>query len=213
MFDYQAGEKFKLTLIMVGFAGLMAGMFFTMLLLPTPEPTAARHRARPKYADNPDITGRAPLPGNGAGGAQAAQPNDGMPMPPANPVDPGTAQTLIQQWLPYAWDLSAGSAKNSQAQAMAYMTADCAVAYRQNIWTDDLAKQIEQSSLQSSFQLHALQTSAQQADGSVVVFVQGQQILTVPGKGQRTRPVNLKYLVKQTAEGIRIAGIEEGGPN
>ena len=56
MFDYQAGEKYKLTLIMVGFAGLMAGMFFTMLLMPTPEPQSHQRQA-PKWASNPDVTG------------------------------------------------------------------------------------------------------------------------------------------------------------
>ncbi len=38
MFDYQAGEKYKLTLIMVAIAGLMAGAFFTILFSAGPEP-------------------------------------------------------------------------------------------------------------------------------------------------------------------------------
>jgi hypothetical protein len=46
MFDYQAGEKYKLTLIMVGFAGLMAGMLFTLVLMPQQEsPRRGKHHS------------------------------------------------------------------------------------------------------------------------------------------------------------------------
>ncbi len=57
MFDYQAGEKYKLTLIMVAIAGVMAGMFFTVLLMPTPEAPQARKRQHQPWMDNPDVTG------------------------------------------------------------------------------------------------------------------------------------------------------------
>ena len=46
-------------------------------------------------------------------------------------------------------------------------------------------------------------------DGTVVILVRGEQILDVPGKGQQARAVNVEYLVKNTAEGLRIAGISE----
>ena len=59
MFDYQAGEKYKLTLIMVALAGMMAGAFFTILLSAGPEP--ARVRPHAAYLDNPDITGGKPI--------------------------------------------------------------------------------------------------------------------------------------------------------
>src|SRR6202021_3110938 len=56
MFDYQAGEKYKITLIMVALAGLMAGAFFTILLSSSgTEP--ARTRPRAAYMDDPDING------------------------------------------------------------------------------------------------------------------------------------------------------------
>ena len=212
MFDYQAGEKFKLTLIMVGFAGLMAGMFFTLILMPTPEP--AKHKQRPKWANDPDITGgiRAPAPAlsaqqavaQGSAAAPAAQ-------TPYTPVDVSAALSLIENWLNYAWDMSAASARQSQERAIQYMTPECAIAYRQNVWTDDIAKQIEQSGLQSRFNAQVVKAGGLQADGSMVVFVEGQQVLTVPGKGDRVRAVKLEYLLKQTPDGIRIAGISESG--
>jgi hypothetical protein len=212
MFDYQAGEKFKLTLIMVGVAGLMAGMFFAMLLMPTPEP--ARHRGAPRWAADPDVTGRAvgapqayapgseQAPGPGAAQAQASP-----------PVDQAAGMSLMQSWLPLAWDMSAGSAKQSQEKAITYMTPECAMAYRQNVWTEEIARQIEASGLKSSFRTTSVKSGGNQPDGTMIVYVEGQQILSVPGKGDRVRDVKLEYLVKQTQDGIRVAGISETGAN
>ena len=217
MFDYQAGEKFKLTLLMVGFAGVMAGMFFTMLLMPTPEPEQRKH-APPKWSSDPDITGRPRLPapigaaqeaarqGNGAANAAEQQQQQAYA-----PVDQAAGLSLVESWINLAWDMSANSARQSQEKAIAYMTPDCATAYRQNVWTAEMAKQIEDAGLQSSFKASNVRSGGPQQDGSLVVFVEGQQVLTVPGKGNRIRPVKLEYLLKQTPEGIRIAGISEGG--
>jgi len=203
MFDYQAGEKFKLTLVMVAVAGVMAGMFFTLLMIPTPEPQSRRERPHAAWMDNPDVTGRV-----------SRQPAPAAPAPPPvdpNMADPVTALNLVAQWLPLAWDLSAGSAKSSQEKAIMYMTTECANAYRQNIWTPEIAQQIEQSGVKSSFRTDKLVAGGNQADGSVVIFVEGEQVLSVPSKGSKTRPVKLEYLVKKTADGLRIAGISEGG--
>jgi hypothetical protein len=212
MFDYQAGEKYKLTLIMVGVAGLMAGMFFMLLLSPTPEPH--RTRVQAAYMENPDITGQASYPQQ-----QPARPDDSaqavnqQAAPPANAADPVTAMNLVEQWLPLAWDLSAGTAKASQEKAILYMTADCASAYRKNIWTPDIAKQIDESGIKSTFKARRVSAGNNQSDGSVVIFVEGEQVLAVPGKGSRSRQVKLEYLVRFTNDGLRIAGISEGARN
>ena len=206
MFDYQAGEKYRLTLIMVGLAGIMAGIFFTLLLSPSQEPVRA-HRPMPGYMRNPDITGRRDDAPQAAGAAQAAM----APDAPSMPTDPTVARTLIEQWLPLAWDLSAGTGKVSQDKAMAYMTPECAIAYKQNIWTEDLAKQIDESGLKSTFQASGISNGEVQPDGSVVIIVNGTQTLAVPDKGSTSRAVKLEYMVRQTAEGMRIAGISEGG--
>jgi hypothetical protein len=210
MFDYQAGEKFKVTLIMVGFAGVMAGMFFTLLLMPTPDAQPQKHRARPAWMNNPDANGGKMVAGLPAYGS-SADANQGRQFPDPGFVDPPTAQKLIQGWLPLAWDLSAGSAKGSQEKAIAYMTTECANAYRQNIWTSQLAQQIEQTGIRSTFKADKVSAGPVQGDGSVVVFVEAQQVLTVPNKGSKTRPVRVEYLIKKTPEGLRISGISEGG--
>lgn len=228
MFDYQAGEKFKLTMIMIGFAGLMAGMLFTMILMPSQE--APRHAAaRPKYMNDPDITGRrddlgrsrddqgrtsegysrvAPAAVTAASGGV---PTAGEPAPGVPVADAQSSLGLVESWLPLAWDLSAGTAKADQAKAMAYMTPDCAQAYQQNIWTPELAQQIEQSGLKSTFNPKKVSAGQTNQDGSIVIFVEGDQVLEVPGKGARTRPVKTEYLVKRLPDGLRIAGISEGG--
>ncbi len=211
MFDYQAGEKYKLTLIMVGIAGVMAGMFFMLLLSPTPEPRHAHVHAA--YLDDPDITGgRSYQQDSERPNPQRVASEPGTPAQ-ANGADPETAMSLVEQWLPLAWDLSAGTAKTSQEKAILYMTADCASAYRKNVWTADIAKQIDDSGIKSTFRTSRVSAGSTQSDGSVVIFVEGEQVLAVPGKGSRSRQVKLEYLVRFTPNGLRIAGISEGGHN
>ena len=218
MFDYQAGEKYKLTLIMVGVAGLIAGMFFTMLLMPTEAP-ASHHKGAgamsARVLNDPDITGGRGGPGlyaqNQAATVMQASGAVQASMPAAQPValvDRAAAQMFMQNWLPRVWDLSAQTAGGNQEEAIKWMTPDCAAAYRQNIWTSDTAAQVSQSSLQSEFHVRSMDVGENLGDGSVVVKVQGTQILKAPA-GQKTKEVNLEYMLKQTPEGLRIAGISE----
>lgn len=210
MFDYEAGEKYKLTLIMVGVAGCLAGMFFTMLLMPTPEPPSRRRGPQTRAMSDPDVTGyRAPA-GSGQGGyGQPAQ----VPQQPVEPglhVDPLQARTLMDSFVPYVWDLSAGTAKQSQAQAMQFMTPECAQAYRQNIWTDAVAQKIEQSGLVSKFEASHIDVGGLQSDGTLVVTVEGTQTLSVPSQqGGKQRQVKVEYLMKQFPQGLKVAGISE----
>lgn len=211
MFDYQAGEKYRLTLIMVGVAGIMAGMFFTMLLMPTPQPT--RRRVQPGYMSHPDITGQAQMPGSTERSVSAPAPAPTQAPVNPNAVSPAEAQSLIDSWLPYAWDLSAGTAKASQEKAMSYMTEQAKAAYKQNIWTDEIAKQIEEAGVQSTFKPHEIKVGSMQPDGSIVVFVTGEQVLSVPQKGSTSRMVSLEYLIRKVGGQLRIAGISEGSKN
>lgn len=217
MFDYQAGEKYRLTLIMVGVAGLVAGIFIALLLMPSPESSGRRHKGggqSAKVMTNPDITGRRDG-GMGFGSpdpsAIAAATAPGQ-TPGQNPqvsyVDRAAAHQFMVGWLPRVWDLSATTAAASQSEALRYMTPDCAAAYQRNVWTQDLARQVQESGLQSSFEIRDMQISEPQADGSVIIKVKGAQSLGSGGKN-KTREVNLEYLMKQTPQGPRIAGISD----
>ena len=212
MFDYEAGEKFKLTLIMVGVAGLLAGMFFTMLLSPTPEPQSRRSKQSARHMSDPDVTGgfRAPSGIAANAGEHPQQPLGSAP-PNVLVVDPMQARQLMDTFLPLAWDLSAGTAKDSQQRALGYMTPECAQAYRQNIWTDAIAQKIDQSGLQSQFAPAGIDVGGMQSDGTIVVTVEGTQTLAVPGAAQagKSRHVKVEYLMKQFPEGLRVAGISE----
>jgi len=214
MFDYQAGEKYKLTLSMVAIAGMMAGMFFTVLLMPTPEPAQARKRAKQPWMDHPDVTGRPSAPG----AAQAAIPNDGHGMSaaqaaamaqPAIKTDAITAQTLVEKWLPFAFDLSSQTANESQEKAIACMTPECAQSYRQNVWTPEVSSQIAASGMKSSFRATKVTAGAHQTDGSIVIIVEGEQILSPPDQASRQRNVKFEYLLKQTNDGMKICGISD----
>lgn len=217
MFDYQAGEKYKLTLILVGFAGVMAGMFFTLLLSPAPHPHQVA-RQKPKWADHPDVNGGGQSAGrhgraidgyqNPGGAAQAHAPAN----EPYIATDQDKALSLVDQWLPSAWDFSAATAGNSQENAIAYMTEECAAQYRQNIWTSELASQIAQSGATSRFDKRVVKVGEQRNDGAVVVIVEGQQVITMPGKGAHANEVKFEYLVKETPDKkIKIAGFCEAG--
>jgi hypothetical protein len=220
MFDYQAGEKYKLTLIMVGVAGLIAGMFFTLLLMPTPDAAAAkqaRAAARMTRANmDPDVVGsrgggNAYTQGQAMAGAAIANGTGAGsgPMPAAaDMVDRFKAQELMQSFLPLVWDLNARTALSNQEEAIKWMTPDCAAAYRANVWTPDMANKITSSGLQSQFTIKDIQVSQNLSDGSVVATVHGNQILVAPA-GTKQKEVNLEYMLKQTPEGIRVAGISE----
>ncbi len=211
MFDYQAGEKYRLTLIMVAAVGFLAGIFLTILLMPTPAPE--RKVTYQKWMTDPDVSG-----GQSANGGQPSQRSSGNRMvegaspsqSSASSTDAEQAKSMILAWLPLAWDLSATSARSSQEKAIAFMTPDVADTYRKNVWSSELAQQIEGSGVKSSFKAERVFAGGSH-DGAIVVFVDGTQTLIIPGKGQTARPVKLEYMVKNTPEGMKIVGISEGG--
>jgi hypothetical protein len=199
---------------MVAIAGIIGGMFFTLLLLPSPDMTAqARHGKRDprmeKVMHNRDITGRndgGPMQGPGSANAQETQQSS------AQFVDRSTAQQFMQNWLPRVWDLSAQTATTDQEEAIKWMTPECAAAYRQNIWSPEIASRISSSALQSEWHTTQMDVSDNMQDGSVVVKVQGVQVLQAP-TGRKEKQVSLEYMLKQTPDGMRIAGISEAGPH
>lgn len=216
MFDYQAGEKYKLTLIMVAVAGLLAGIFFTMLLMPTESPASSRRKQGQvtRAMTDPDVTGGGSH-GYGASPIAAAVLNQGQGAAQAQPgaqlADRGTARQFMDTWLQRVWDLGANSAVQSQEWAISQMTPACAAAYRQNIWTSGLAQQVQQSGLQSAFTPAVVDVSENLSDGSVVVKVKGVQVLSAATGQQKSRQISVEYMVIQTADGLKVAGISESG--
>lgn len=204
-----------MTIIMTAVAGMIAGIFFTLLLSPPQEPTQ-RGRPKPKWMNNPDAMGVAGKAGYGQEGRATSgmgqqQPPPQQPAPlPADVMDPNAATQLMQDWLPLAWDFSAASAVNSQERAIQYMTPECAAQYRQNVWTSEMASSLAASGVKSTWQQSVVSAGGTLPDGGVEVTVQGVQQLEVPGQPPTPpRQVRFVYLIKKTPEGPRIAGITE----
>jgi hypothetical protein len=220
MFDYQAGEKYKLTLIMVGAAGVMAGAFFTLLLSPPGEAPQQKPHGRGARGG---AGGGAPatdavldssqrhhrgMRDQGAGGPG---PQSGGPSAaPAEQADKAESRDLVANLLPIIFDFNSVSANRSQEQAMASMTPECATLYRQNVWTAEVAQGVAGASMTSTFTPSMCEAYTSTADGSVVIKVEGEQVLNVQGQ-QRPKHVSMEYLVKKTPQGLKICGISESG--
>lgn len=207
MFDYQAGERYKLTLIMVAVAGLMAGVFFTLLLgggAPSEPPRRARTKQNPY---NPD-TGAAAVGGSGSAVVTGAGGNPNVATTP-QVSDAQAAQDFVRNFVTYSFNMNSNAASASQAQAMAMMDSETANAYRNNVWTPELEELVTKSGLTSQFSISSISSGQQNPDGSIVIFMNGTQILNSPAAGQQQKPVSVEYRVQRTASGWRIVGIQE----
>jgi len=205
MFDYQAGEKYKLTLIMVAVTGIIVGAALTLFVSAPGEapPQRRGHGGRPSNYE-----------GRGAGLRSAGAGRGAMESPPppqVEQVDKGAAQALVQGFLPLTWDFNSTTASRSQEQAMNMMTPDCAQNYKLNVWTADIAQAVTGAGMTSSFQPSSCQAITTDVDGSVVVKVEGEQILNLQGQPPKPKHVIMEYLVKKTPGGLKVSGISESG--
>lgn len=210
MFDYQAGERYKLTLIFVGIAGLMAGVFFTLLLGSTGEPPRPQRGrgARGQSAMIPPGSGK--MRGNTY--QQQQQQQQLQPTGPQNAseVDSTAARDLIHNFAPLSFDMSAATCDASQAQAIQMMTPEFANTYRATIWTPELSRLVKESGVQSSFTLRTVQALQANADGSIAVRISGTKLLTKMDGESQSNEVNMEYLCQKDTNGqFKVAGIKD----
>ncbi|MDX2107322.1 MAG: hypothetical protein SFY67_13055 [Candidatus Melainabacteria bacterium] len=228
MFDYHAGEKFKIVIIGTAACAFLAGVLLMGLLGGGGEPahiTEARKKHKKMHTDQGVISSdraqrqgyqptdvRQPEEGSAQNPMGGVQPPGGGQAPADYAyTEPLTAQNLIEEFLPYSRDFSAGSATQSQERAILCMTPECAQAYRASIWTKEMAAQIENSGLKSNFTVKNIKVAGYKPDGAVVIEVEGTQVLEMEGKGQKNNSVKMEYLVKNVGGQIRITGINEVG--
>jgi len=210
MFDYQAGEKYKMTLITVGLSGVMAGAALTLFLSPQGSGPSGKPRVRQKADSDPDVTGVArPVGGRYLNQGQTPTP---PPPSPADMVEPNAATELVKGFLPLAWDFSSATAANSQASAMNLMTPECAQNYKSSVWTDEVASGILGSGIKSNFNQQMVSAGQNLQDGSIEVTVHGSLDMTLPGNPPTSKPCKYIYLVKKFGGPLKIAGISEA-PN
>ncbi len=207
MFDYQAGEKYKMTLITVGLAGVMAGAALTLFLSPQSSGPPAKNRPRTRAETDPDVTGQA----RPVGGRYLNQGQTPGPPPPnaADMVQPNAATEIVKGFLPLAWDFSSSSAQNSQTSAMNLMTPECAQNYQTSVWTPEVAQGILGSGIKSNFSQTMVAAGPNLQDGSIEVTVRGTLDMTLPGEAPTSKPCNYLYLVKKVNGQLKIAGISE----
>jgi hypothetical protein len=208
MFDYQAGEKYKLTLVMVGVTGIIVGASLTLFLAtPSGPPPRASHGSR--RPANYEARGSGSL--RSAGGRvshDGGGPDDAAP-PPVDVVDKGAAQSFVQGFLNLTWDFNSTTSGQSQERAMTFMTPDCAQNYKVNIWTPEMAQTVAGAGMTSSFTTVSCQAITSTDDGSVVVKVVGDQTLNLQGQAPKQQHKIMEYLVKKTPQGLKISGISE----
>lgn len=209
MFDYQAGERYKLTLIMVGAVGVIAGIFLMIIVAPPSEsPRKNRPRARSSY--DPDVTG---IPRSLGGGAPTGVTEygtaAGQGVSAPNVADADAAKDFVRAFAFNSFDFTATTAASSQQKAMAMMAPDTASKYQANVW-GPVASQVTESGVTTQFVPSKLSPGQANPDGSIVIFLEGQLSLTAPDGRIQQKPVNMEYLVAKMPDGsMRITGIEE----
>lgn len=227
MFDYHAGEKFKILLIGTAACAFLAGVLIMGLLGGGGEPahiTEARKKHKKMHTDQGVISSdhaarqgyqptdvRQPEEGSAQNPMGGIQPPGGGPAANFTVTDSLEARNLIEAFLPFSWDLSADTASASQERAILCMTPECAQSYRSSIWTKEMAEQISQSGLKSTFTPSKITIVGTKPDGAVVIEVEGTQVLEMEGKGQKNRAVKMEYLVKNIGGTMKITGINEVG--
>jgi hypothetical protein len=207
MFDYQAGEKYKLTLIMVGVTGIIVGASLTLMLAApgeAPPPKRGHGGGRARNFEGREGSGPSL---RATGGGQGAMPQ----MPQVEQVDKGQATALVDSFLPLTYDFNSTTSGQSQERAMQLMTPECAQLYKANVWTDEIAQKVGEAGMTSSFQRTSCQAITSTDDGSVVVKVEGDQTLVLQGQPPRPKHVIMEYLVKKTPGGLKVSGISESG--
>lgn len=209
MFDYQAGERYKLTLIMVGAVGVIAGIFLMIIVAPPSEaPRKKRPMSRSSY--DPDVTGIPRSLGGGAPGGlteYGAAPTQGAAA--VNSADGDAAKDFVRAFASNSFDFTASTAASSQQKAMSMMSPETASNYQANVW-GPVASQVTGSGVTTQFTPSMISTGQANPDGSIVIFLQGQLALNAADGHIEQKAVNMEYLVQKMPDGsMRISGIQE----
>ncbi|MBK9202547.1 MAG: hypothetical protein IPL73_08935 [Candidatus Obscuribacter sp.] len=209
MFDYQAGERYKLTLIMVGAVGVIAGIFLMIIVAPPSEaPRKKRPMSRSSY--DPDVTG---IPRSLGGGSTTGTTEYGAAATQGatavNSADGNAAKDFVRAFASNSFDFSASTAASNQQKAMAMMSPETASNYQANVW-GPVASQVTGSDVTTQFTPSVISTGQANPDGSIVVFLQGQLALRAADGHEEQKAINMEYLVQKMPDGsMRIAGIQE----
>jgi hypothetical protein len=141
---------------------------------------------------------------------QAVAPRAVRPVQPAAApgLSPDMAQKFVAWWITKSMDYRAATATNSHNEAFAWMTPQAVKAFKESLWSPQIAAGITQGQVSAAFQAVSVQPQAINPDGSIVVTVLGTLIIQEANNPTpASQQIVVDFLVKKDTNGYRIAGL------
>jgi hypothetical protein len=123
-------------------------------------------------------------------------------------LTPLLAQQFVTWWISKSMDYRAATATNSHNEAFAWMTPQAVKAFKESLWSPQIAAGITQGQVSAAFQAISVQSQAINPDGSIVVTVLGTLIIQEANNPTpASQQIVVDFLVKKDKGGCRIAGL------
>lgn len=215
-------DKILMALIVIG----IAGIFFSGANHNEKKESVQSKRLGRASADQPAIPGEGPAGEDqreAAGQTQGAQTQgaqtqgsqnqasqtgtaaSGGQQAAASALTPDLAVQFVRWWLTQSMDYRMDTAAASHKAAAAWMLPDASNAFEQLYWGDHIKQGIATGTIVGAFQPSSVVPLATNPDGTVVVTVVGTLMMQQSGQQPASQQLTMDFLVKQTAEGCRIA--------
>ena len=120
-------------------------------------------------------------------------------------LTPDLATQFVRWWLTQSMDYRMDTGAASHKVAAVWMLPDACNAFEQLYWGDHIKQGIATGTIVGAFQPVSVVPIATNPDGSVVVTVVGTLMMQQSGQQPASQQLTMDFLVKQTADGFRIA--------
>ncbi|MBP9806868.1 hypothetical protein KBF38_01055 [bacterium] len=207
-------DKILMALIAIG----IAGIFFSGANHSEKKESVQSKRLGRASADQPAIPGEQGQAGeaeeaqvgqkagqNQQGQAQNNQQGGAGQQAAPQALTPDLASQFVRWWLTQSMDYRMDTAVASHKAAAAWMLPDASNAFEQLYWGDHIKQGIATGTIVGSFQPVSVIPLATNPDGSVVVTAVGTLVMQQSGQQPAAQQLTMDFLVKQTADGCRIA--------
>lgn len=124
--------------------------------------------------------------------------------PQVTPADAQVATEFIRWWLSKGMDYQQATADASHKEALSWIKPPATDIFVNLFWPAELAANIRSGRQVGNFQIATVTPLAINPDGSVALRVNGVLVLQDTGYAPRSQPLELNFLVKKEAEGLRI---------
>lgn len=126
----------------------------------------------------------------------------------ATGLTPDMAQKFVAWWISKSMDYAAPTATASHNEAFAWMTPQAVKAFKESLWSPQIAAGITQGQVSAAFQAVSVQPQAINPDGSIVVTVLGTLVIQEANSPTpASQQIVVDFLVKKDNVGYRIAGL------